>query len=255
MSVIRKAQGQEFTVLPNNTIRDSRLPLDALGLLVKLISRPPDWEVRPHQLQKECDIGRDRLRRILSELERAGYLVRRKCRSPDGTWDWVSEVYQEAQNQPDSTIDGFSGHGSTIDVFSVDGSAVGGSPVAGKHGDIEKKDIKKTESKKQTRESARVLTRHDLVITDQMRNWAASVTPLVNLEWESQIFVDYPSGQSQTYSSQEALKGAWRTWMMRGQSYAERDQAHSADRTGNSQTRSRSLVDDLTDTSWAQGGW
>ena len=188
MSVIRKAQGQEFTVLPNQTIRDSRLPLDALGLLVKLISRPPDWEVRPHQLQKECSIGRDRLRRILAELEQSGYLVRRKCRSSDGTWDWISEVYQEpqARNQPDSTTDGFSVHGSTKDGFTVDGSAVRGSPVAGKHGDIEKTEIKKTESKKQIRESrecshSQKFTRRDLVITDEMRNWAESVTPLVNL--------------------------------------------------------------------------
>ncbi|KFK48328.1 hypothetical protein JS86_25325, partial [Vibrio vulnificus] len=69
MSVIRRAQGQEFTVLPNSTIRESRLSIDALGLLVKLISRPPNWEVRPHQLQNECGIGRDRLRRLLKELE------------------------------------------------------------------------------------------------------------------------------------------------------------------------------------------
>ncbi|MBG2935154.1 hypothetical protein I4914_08270 [Proteus mirabilis] len=253
MSVIRKAQGQEFTVLPNKTIRDPRLPLDALGLLVKLISRPSDWEIRPYQLQKECGIGRDRLRRILSELEQSGYLVRRKCRSSDGTWDWISEVYQEPQerNQTDNTTDGFSVHGSTIDVFPVDGSAVSGSPVDGKPGDLKKKDLKNTESQKtDTRESspAPQFTRRDLVITNEMRNWAVSVTPLVNLEWESQIFVDHPSGQSQRFNSKEALVGAWRTWMMRGQKYAERQ-------IQTEKSHHHSLTDDLNDTSWAQGGW
>ena len=248
MSVIRRAQGQEFTVLPNPTIRDPRLSLDALGLLVKLISRPPNWEVRPYQLQHECSIGRDKLRRLLAELENTGYMVRIKSRRSDGTWDWVSEVYQEAQ----TTTNGNSGHGATMDVFSVDGSAVNGSPVAGKHGDIKKTEIKKTESKKQIRESrecspSQKFTRRDLVITDEMRNWAESVTPLVNLEWESQIFIDHPSGQSQLFNSTEALVGAWRTWMMRGQRYAEQQQASTSDR------RSRSLVDDLTDTSWAEG--
>lgn len=246
MSVIRRAQGQEFTVLPNPTIRDQRLSLDALGLLVKLISRPPNWEVRPYQLQKECSIGRDKLRRLLCELEDSGYLVRTKVRKHDGTWDWVSEVYQKAQ----TTTDGNSGHGATIDGFPVDGSAVSGSPVAGKHGDIKKTEIKKTESQKiDIRESSPVpkLNRRDLVITDEMRNWAASVTPIVNIEWESQIFVDHPSGQSQQFNSKEALVGAWRTWMMRGQKYAERqiqtEKSH------------HSLTDDLNDTSWAQGGW
>lgn len=248
MSIIRRAQGQEFTVLPNGTIRDPRLSLDALGLLVKLISRPPNWEVRPYQLQKECSIGRDKLRRLLAELEDSGYLVRTKSRKSDGTWDWVSEVYQEAQTQGHRTMGGNSGHGSTMDVFPVDGSAVSGSPVAGKHGDIKKTVSKNTKSKIQMRESspAPQLTRRDLTITDAMRDWAASVTPLVNVEWESQIFVDHPSGQSQRFNSTEALLGAWRTWMMRGQKYAEQQQSTS-------QGRSRSLVDDLTDTSWAEG--
>ncbi|EJG0223851.1 hypothetical protein DBT82_RS08190 [Vibrio parahaemolyticus] len=249
MSVIRRAQGQEFTVLPNPTIRDQRLSLDALGLLVKLISRPPNWEVRPYQLQKECSIGRDKLRRLLSELEDSGYLVRTKVRKHDGTWDWISEVHQEAQ----TTKNGNSGHGATMDGFPVDGPAVNGSSVAGKNGDIKKTEIKKTESKKQIRESrecspSQKFTRRDLVINDEMRNWAESVTPLVNLEWESQIFVDHPNGQSQRFNSMEALVGAWRTWMMRGQKYAERQ-------IQTEKSNHHSLTDDLNDTSWAQGGW
>ena len=97
-------------------------------------------------------------------------MVRIKSRRSDGTWDWVSEVYQEAQ----TTTNGNSGHGATMDVFSVDGSTVNGSPVAGKHGDIKKTEIKKTESKKQIRESrecspSQKFTRRDLVITDEMR--------------------------------------------------------------------------------------
>ncbi|ELN6884924.1 hypothetical protein RZY40_003150 [Vibrio alginolyticus] len=248
MSVIRRAQGQEFTVLPNSTIRDSRLSIDALGLLVKLISRPPNWEVRPHQLQNECGIGRDRLRRLLKELESCGYLVRKKCRNPDGRWHWISEVYQESQL--DSSTGGFSGHGSAKDVFPVDGSTEDGLSIVGKHGDLQKKILENTESQKtKKRESSLKLSRYDLSITDEMRLWAASVTPLVDLEWESQIFIDHPSGQSQTYSSLAALQGAWRTWMLRGQKYAESHKGQVA------KSCSHSLMDDLTDTSWADGGW
>lgn len=241
MSVIRRAQGQEFTVLPNGTIRDPRLSLDALGLLVKLISRPPNWEVRPYQLQKECSIGRDKLRRLLAELEDSGYLIRIKSRKPDGTWDWISEVYQETQARRGKAMDGNLGGGSSMDVFPGDGSS-----VTGKHGDIKKTNIKNTKTKIQMRESSlsQQFTRRDLTINDAMRDWAASVTPLVNIEWESQIFVDHPSGQSQLFNSTEALLGAWRTWMMRGQKYAEQKQ---------STLQVRSPVDDLTDTSWAEG--
>lgn len=128
-----------------------------------------------------------------------------------------------------------------MDVFPGDGSS-----VTGKHGDIKKTNIKNTKTKIQMRESSlsQQFTRRDLTINDAMRDWAASVTPLVNIEWESQIFVDHPSGQSQLFNSTEALLGAWRTWMMRGQKYAEQKQ---------STLQVRSPVDDLTDTSWAEG--
>lgn len=244
MSVIRRAQGQEFTVLPNGTIRDPRLSLDALGLLAKLVSRPPNWEVRPYQLQQECSIGRDKLRRLLAELENAGYLVRIKSRRSDGTWDWVSEVYQEAQ----ATTNGNPGHGATMDVFSVDGSAVNGSPVAGKPGDIKNTESKNTKLKKLE------LSRRDLVVTDEMRTWAAENAPLVDLQWETQVFQQHPHGVDQRYGSQTALQAAWRTWIMRGQRFAERDHRQAPDRVHTPRKPAGvSPVSTLHDVSWVRG--
>ncbi|CAD6367542.1 hypothetical protein SHEWT2_02854 [Shewanella hafniensis] len=251
MSVIRRAQEGSFTIMPNETIRDPRLSIDALGLLLKLVSLPPNWEVHPSVVQAESKIGDSRWRRISNELIDAGYLTRAKERLDNGRWDWIFTVYQESQipevtkNQKDAATRGFS-----MDGSSTRGSTVLGPATSGKSTDIIKKDlIKKDQQKQKKREDSRSqnFTRRDLVITDEMRNWAESVTPLVNLEWESQIFVDHPSGQSQMFNSTEALIGAWRTWMMRGQRYAEQQQASTSNR------RSRSLVDDLTDTSWAEG--
>ncbi|MHT44879.1 hypothetical protein D9I15_20620, partial [Escherichia coli] len=198
----------------------------------------------------ESKIGDSRWRRISKELIDAGYLTRSKERQENGRWDWVFTVYQESQvprspkiQQVDSTR-GFSTDGS-----STVGTTAHGAATRGKSTDITKKDlIKKDQQKQKKGEDSRShnFTRRDLVITDEMRNWAKSVTPLVNIEWESQIFVDHPSGQSQRFNSKEALVGAWRTWMMRGQKYAEQQQPTS-------QGQSRSLVDELSDTSWAEG--
>lgn len=250
MSVIRRAQEGNFTIMPNRTIDDSRLSIDALGLLLKLVSLPPNWTVKPEVIQNHSQIGDAKWRRISKELINAGYLTRTKERLENGRWDWIFTVYQESQIPvPVESRRWFSTDGSP-----TRGSTVHGPATRGKSTDIIKKEIKKTESKKQIRESiecslSKKFTRRDLVITDQMRDWAASVTPLVNLEWESQIFVDHPSGQSQRFNSTDALVGAWRTWMMRGQRYAEQQPAST------SQRRSHSLGDDLdlTDTSWAQG--
>ncbi|MGE6317899.1 hypothetical protein ACQKC1_19265 [Shewanella baltica] len=252
MSVIRRAQEGNFTIMPNSTIRDPRLSIDALGLLLRLVSLPPNWEVHPEKVQEESKIGDSRWRRISKELIDAGYLTRSKERQENGRWDWIFTVYQESQipevkqNHNNASTRGFSSNGS-----STLGTTAHGAAARGKSTDIKKKDlIKKDLQKQKEREDSRWqnFTRRDLVINDEMRAWSASVTPLVELEWESQIFVDHPSGQSQRFNSKEALIGAWRTWMMRGQKYAERQ-------IKTEKSHPHSLTDDLNDTSWAQGGW
>ncbi|BCA80318.1 hypothetical protein AOP6_2105 [Desulfuromonas sp. AOP6] len=94
---IVKPTGQ-FELLPVKTLRDPRLQLDELGLLVRLISRPPGWEFRPNQIKKETGWGKDRLKRAVESLERAGYIKRRQIRLPGGGYDWVSEIYGESQD-------------------------------------------------------------------------------------------------------------------------------------------------------------
>jgi hypothetical protein len=224
MSVIRRAQEQSFTVLPNSTIRDHRLSLDALGLLVKLISRPPNWEVRPHQLQKECSIGRDRLRRILAELEDSGYLVRQKCRKPDGTWDWISEVYQEAQTQSNeqqgtNTIDGFSGDGATMSGFSVDGLPDDGLTTDGQDGDLKRTVLNKTEQKKQIGKKQRVNSLQNFVVSESMNQWALINTPGLDVTSETEKFIDKSIENSCSFKDSEAALAAWRNWMRRGYEY------------------------------------
>lgn len=130
MSIIRVRFDQGgWCAIPNATLNDRRLRLDALGLLAWLLSKPDGWEVRPRALELEFLAGRDKIRGLLKNMEEAGYLRRSKFRDPAGRWDWVSEVFPV----------------STIDVFSVDGSAVDGLTVAGKSGHIVKTEKIKTE--------------------------------------------------------------------------------------------------------------
>jgi len=102
--MIIKVGSKKATSLPNSTLRDKRLALDELGLLVRLLSRPAGWEIYPGALQKETGWGRDKLRKVLSSLESAGYLRRIKGRYQGddprkmGTWQWHSEIYAEAQD-------------------------------------------------------------------------------------------------------------------------------------------------------------
>lgn len=136
MSIIRIRKQRGYTAIPDATLRDPQFQslrgLAALGLLVRLLSRPDGWEVRPGPLAFECGVGRDALRAMLALLGRIGYLVRRRSRNNQGRWDWESEVY----DTPQSTIAGFSG----------DGKTAGGRAAVGEGGDKDNTDSSITDS-------------------------------------------------------------------------------------------------------------
>ena len=80
--IIRRARRERgFAIIDNAVMNDERLT-DHLGLLVYLLSRPPDWEVRQAQLMKRFAIGRDKLQRMLRDLRGFGYMRNEKLRDP-----------------------------------------------------------------------------------------------------------------------------------------------------------------------------
>ncbi|HFD88200.1 MAG TPA: hypothetical protein ENJ35_11075 [Gammaproteobacteria bacterium] len=135
MSIFRVAKTGNFTVLLNETLRDGRLSLEAVGLLVRLLSRPQDWQVHFEALRRESRVGRDKLRRILRELGHAGYLVRRRIHREDGRFVWISEIHEKPQ---------------TMDAKAAGGKTIDGKAADGKPTDIQIKDRQNTEQQKET---------------------------------------------------------------------------------------------------------
>ena len=76
-----------------NVMEDSRLSFRALGILVYILSKPDDWSVRSAQLAPTHSEGRDAVRAALSELEKAGYIVRSRQQDARGYWSQTSIVY------------------------------------------------------------------------------------------------------------------------------------------------------------------
>ena len=70
----------QFTQIPNNWVRDSRLTLKARGLLTLLMSHSPGWSVSINSLIEENLEGRDALKAAVAELEEFGYLKREQSR-------------------------------------------------------------------------------------------------------------------------------------------------------------------------------
>lgn len=74
-----------YTQLPNAWVRDKRLSRKARGLLSELMSHRAGWDITIGSLVEGGPEGRDAVRTGLQELERCGYLERRRERLGDGT--------------------------------------------------------------------------------------------------------------------------------------------------------------------------
>jgi hypothetical protein len=103
MSVVihRSRHTQEYAVVPNVVARDTQLSFRARGLLVMLLSLPPDWHVTTDQLAEDNPEGRDLIRRAMTELRDAGYVQVHREQDGGGRWRTCLEVFDTAQ--PDAT--------------------------------------------------------------------------------------------------------------------------------------------------------
>lgn len=92
MSIVKFRVGSTpYTTIPNSTLQDKTLSLEARGLLTYLLSKPGDWHIHKSQLQDEFGIGRNRLDRIFDELMTSGYAERIENREGGkfSSVDWV----------------------------------------------------------------------------------------------------------------------------------------------------------------------
>jgi hypothetical protein len=95
--IIKRKVRRDFTTLPNDLIRDSRISWGALGLLVYILSLPDDFRLRLCHLAKQKSCGRDATRARAKELENAGYLLITRER---GTHGRFSNTLWEVSDTP-----------------------------------------------------------------------------------------------------------------------------------------------------------
>ena len=143
MSIIRvdKSAGR-WEAVPVALTNDARLSLEARGLAAWFMTRPPNWRIRAGALSGLLAVGRDKVKRLLRELEDAGYLVRARSHDPDGRWVWESTFSPtpaiDVFSVDGRAVDGGAGDGRPGDGRTGDGGATDGPPAAGKPVDISK---------------------------------------------------------------------------------------------------------------------
>ena len=99
MAIYRRKNKQQYTNIDAGVFRDQELSLKARGILVTLLSFPDNWVFSVAGLKKifKKD-GESSIRTGVEELERSGYLERRKKKNSDGTfsgYEW--DVYEVPQ--------------------------------------------------------------------------------------------------------------------------------------------------------------
>lgn len=84
MAVFRVEKTKDFTIMSNHHLRNPKLSLKAKGLLSLMLSLPEDWDYTTKGLAQVCKEGVDSIGTALKELERYGYLTRRRLRCENG---------------------------------------------------------------------------------------------------------------------------------------------------------------------------
>lgn len=100
MAIFKAAIHHSYAQIPNKTLQDKNLSFEARGVLCLLLSMPTDWAIHKSWILDQSEgCGRDKLTRILKELQDTGYIKKRMAHSEDGKFsdmDW--DVYPEPEN-------------------------------------------------------------------------------------------------------------------------------------------------------------
>lgn len=92
----RVERTEGFTVMSVFHLRDKTLSMRAKGLLSFILQLPPDWKFSTRGLAANMKDGVDAVTETLRELERAGYIARRRLRDDKGHYkDTMYTIYEK----------------------------------------------------------------------------------------------------------------------------------------------------------------
>ena len=94
-TILRLKKTRDYFKVANSVFTNRNISWEARGLMGYLLSKPDDWQVRVHDLVRQGPAGQHKISRMLRELEVAGYLMRRRFRRADGTFEWFVLILED----------------------------------------------------------------------------------------------------------------------------------------------------------------
>lgn len=106
MPVMRQVHRENFTTLPNTLLQDQRLSCRDRGLLVWMLSKPPDWAFSKRSIVAElARDGESSVQAGVKNLQQAGYLRIDRMRSEKGKLDTVVWTVFDSPQLENRTMD------------------------------------------------------------------------------------------------------------------------------------------------------
>lgn len=104
MAIIKGSFETEFVTVYNKTARDTRLSLQARGLLLYLLSLPGDWKISRKQLAKDNGINDKTIQKQLNELKEHGYAYYQATQEKGRFTGGDYMIFPTPQKQPEDFI-------------------------------------------------------------------------------------------------------------------------------------------------------
>lgn len=122
MTTIRVRKDANYFAASNEPFNDTQLSWEARGLMGYLLSKPDSWKISMIDLEKKGPAGNHKLRRMLAELRKAGYMNRIRITLENKRFDWITEVYESPSQNPTCrfSTSGSSTSGKLPDIVSTD---------------------------------------------------------------------------------------------------------------------------------------
>lgn len=100
LAIIRVQKKSNYTVVDNTFIRDMNLSIKAKGLMLLMLSLPPEWDYSVAGLSAICKEGMTAIRGALKELEETGYLIRERRNNEKGyfVYEYILSEIPEPYN-------------------------------------------------------------------------------------------------------------------------------------------------------------
>jgi hypothetical protein len=198
--IIRRQYTANFTTISNRLFDDERLAADEMGILVYLLSRPDNWEVRRPALQRRFGIGPIAMKRVIRSWMCTGWCQAKKIRLPSGKFTVLYDIVDEpssgmTEEEASAALSLVAGE-TSIDESSVDpdhddlsastGSATHGQPESGEpvvaddgvaiYKDITNTDLTNTDHQNSERELARAREKHAINLVEFKRRYPTAAS-------------------------------------------------------------------------------